>query len=76
MQRGKNYLTQTDPIKKLASCSYCHLKCLVPLKQVMKPLFVGVLKQGRKRHGITFNLDMMDLKTKKWRIQIRCFRLK
>lgn len=42
----------------------------------MKTLFVGVLKQGRKRHEIIFNLDMMDLKTKKWRIQVRCFRLK
>ncbi len=42
----------------------------------MKTLFVGVLKQGRKRHEIVFNLDMMDLKTKKWRVQVRCFRLK
>ena len=42
----------------------------------MKVLFVGVLRQGRKRHGITFNLDMTDLKTKKWRVQVRSFRLK
>lgn len=76
MQRGKIQQTQTDPIKKLVSCAYCHLKELIPLKEVMKTLFVGVLKQGRKRHGITFNLDMLDLKTKKWRVQVRCFRLK
>jgi hypothetical protein len=50
MQRGKANLQQTDPIKKLVSCSYCHLRELIPMKEVMKTLFVGVLKQGRKRH--------------------------
>ena len=76
MHRGKNQLIQTDPIKRLAACSYCHLKELIPMKETMKTLFVGVLKQGRKRHEIIFNLDMMDIKTKKWRVQVRCFRLK
>lgn len=32
MQRGKNNINQTDPIKKLVSCAYCHLKDLVPMK--------------------------------------------
>lgn len=32
MQRGKANIQQTDPIKKLVSCAYCHLKELVPMK--------------------------------------------
>lgn len=32
MQRGKNNVNQTDPIKKLVACAYCHLRQLGPLK--------------------------------------------
>lgn len=32
MQRGKANYSQTDPIKKLVSCAYCHLKQLCPMK--------------------------------------------
>ena len=32
MQRGKANHSQTDPIKKLVSCAYCHLKQLCPMK--------------------------------------------
>jgi hypothetical protein len=76
MQRGKNQANQRDPIKRLSECAYCHLKSYCPMKDVTRVLFAGILKQGRKRHGITFNLDMMELKTKKVRVQIRAFRLK
>jgi hypothetical protein len=36
MQRGKQALSQTDPIRKLVSCAYCHLRDLNPLKEVQK----------------------------------------
>lgn len=76
MQRGKNTLTETDPLKKLLGCSFCHLRKLIPTKDTVKTVFLGVLKQGRKRHEITFNLDLDDLRLKKLKLQVRCFRLK
>ena len=76
MQRGKNSVSQSDPIKKLVSCSFCHLRELIPTRKVWKTLFQGVLKQGRKKHSIIFNLDINELRNKKYKLQVRSFRIK
>jgi hypothetical protein len=38
------------------SCSYCHLEKLIPLREVKKILFFGILKKGSKKHEIKINL--------------------
>jgi len=31
-------------------CSFCHLRLLIPDREVKKTLFVGLLQKGRKKH--------------------------
>lgn len=63
--------------KKMSSthCSFCHLALLVPHKKVKKTLFLGVLKKGVKRHEISFSMGVEDVGLR-YRVQVRCFRLK
>jgi hypothetical protein len=56
-------------------CSICHLKRMLPNKEVKKVLFMGVLKKSKKKHEFNLYLSDEDL-SMKHKLQVRCFRLK
>lgn len=68
----------TECMKKSVSsrnCSFCHLRMLIPHRQVLKTLFVGLLKKGKKKHDVQLYLTDEDLSIQH-KIQVRCFRIK
>ena len=53
----------TDCMKRekgTRTCTFCHLRRLVPNRQTKKVLFVGLLQKGRKRHEVHFPLAEED----------------
>jgi hypothetical protein len=36
------------------SCTFCHLKYLIPLKRHSETLFTGIMKKGVKKHELKF----------------------
>lgn len=56
-------------------CSMCHLRKMLPNKEVKKVLFMGVLKKSKKKHEFNIYLSDDDL-SMKYKLQVRCFRLK
>jgi hypothetical protein len=56
-------------------CSMCHLKRIIPNKQVKKVLFVGLLKKSKKKHEFTIYLSEEDL-SMRYKLHIRSIRLK
>ena len=58
----------------LEVCAFCHLKLMLPNRQVKKTLFVGLLLKGRKRHEFTVPISEEDLSIQ-YKVQVRCFKL-
>lgn len=55
------------------SCAYCFLERMAPLRRVVRPLFVGLLRKAYKKHHINFFLPEVEGAQK---VQVRCVRLK
>lgn len=56
-------------------CTMCHLKKMLPNKEVKKVLFMGIMKKSKKKHEFNVYLSEEDL-SMKYRLQIRSIRIK
>ena len=54
-------LYHKECMKRNKYCSFCHLKKMLPLKKIVKEVFVGVLEKGKAKHEIHFHFKE-DLK--------------
>jgi transcription elongation factor Elf1 len=74
-----NGLFHTSCMKKkvksaaMESCAYCFLEKMSPLRKVVKPLFVGLMRKTFKKHQVSFFIPELEPQQK---MQVRCVRLK
>jgi hypothetical protein len=57
----------------MESCAYCFLEKMSPLRKVVKPLFVGLMRKTFKKHQVSFFIPELEPQQK---MQVRCVRLK
>ena len=54
-------------------CCYCHLEKMIPVKRVIKPVYLGLFRRNIRKHMTSFFVPELEANQK---FQVRCLRLK